>query len=200
MVKTDTFEDGTTQNWVVGLLGAPHPAPPVNISTGGPAGSGDNYLLLTAVGGSGSGSRLSVINLTQWGGDYLAAGVNAISMDLNNLGTTDLYLRLLLADPIGGSPNNLAFSTTPVFLPSRSSWTSVVFPIGISPFTAWLGSVTEALTNDHRVAALSQPECYFSRFRHPSSARRGQYYSNDDCTRNIYSDYVRHRIVGAVRL
>ncbi|MBM3727132.1 MAG: hypothetical protein FJW40_17130 [Acidobacteria bacterium] len=34
--QIDTFEDGTTQNWLVGLLGAPHPAPPANMA-GGPA-------------------------------------------------------------------------------------------------------------------------------------------------------------------
>jgi hypothetical protein len=66
--QIDTFEDGTTQNWLVGLLGAPHPAPPVNVPTGGPAGVDDNYLLLSAIGGVGAGNRLTAINVSQWGG------------------------------------------------------------------------------------------------------------------------------------
>ena len=36
--QVDNFEDGTTQGWLVGLLGAPHPAPPANIPDGGPLG------------------------------------------------------------------------------------------------------------------------------------------------------------------
>ena len=56
--QVDNFEDGTTQGWVVGLLGAPSPAPPQNIPNGGPLGAGDNYLQLTSVGGSGAGNRL----------------------------------------------------------------------------------------------------------------------------------------------
>jgi hypothetical protein len=147
MGQTDTFEDGTTQGWMVGLLGAPHPAPPLNIPTGGPAGTDDNYLLLRSVGGSGAGSKLSVINVNQWAGDYLAAGVSAIAMDLNNFGSTELYLRILVADPFAGPPNNLAFSTDPVILPAGSGWTSVIFPITPGHLTAGLGDTTAALTH-----------------------------------------------------
>ena len=64
------------------------------MATGGPAVVDDNYLLLTAVGGLGAGSRLTVINPAQWAGDYLAGGVESISMDLINLGQNYLSLRL----------------------------------------------------------------------------------------------------------
>jgi len=113
--QIDTFEDGTTQNWVVGLLGAPHANPPINVSSGGPSGVDDNYLRLTAVGGAGPGSRLSTINLNQWAGDYITDGITAISMDLYNQGQTDLYLRLLFADPIPGPATNLAFSANAIY-------------------------------------------------------------------------------------
>ena len=53
--QVDTFEGGTTQGWVVG--DPSHPAPPTNIATGGPAGAGDNYLQLTAVGGGAAAER-----------------------------------------------------------------------------------------------------------------------------------------------
>jgi hypothetical protein len=145
--QADTFEDGTTQNWVVGLLGAPHPAPPQNIPTGGPAGAGDNFLLLTAIGGSGAGNRLTVINATQWTGNFVAAGIDHITMAVNNLGSSDLALRLLFEDSMGGPPTNAAFSTDAVSVPSGSGWMPVVFPITPADLTAELGDVTAALTN-----------------------------------------------------
>jgi hypothetical protein len=146
--QTDNFEDGTTQGWLVGLLGAPHPAPPQNIPSGGPAGTDDNFLLLTSVGGAGAGSRLTAINLgAQWAGDYLASGVGTILMDVNNFGDSDLSLRLLVADPTVGPPDNQAFSTNPVIVLAHSGWTRVIFPFSPGDLTPDLGSVVTALTN-----------------------------------------------------
>ena len=45
----DNFEDGTLQGWG---SGDPNPNPPANITTGGPAGTDDNYLRVTSIGGS----------------------------------------------------------------------------------------------------------------------------------------------------
>ena len=74
--QVDTFEDGTTMNWFV--PGA-HPFPPANITTGGPAGVNDNFLMLTATGNPGAGGRLAVLNESQWQGNYLALGYHAYS-------------------------------------------------------------------------------------------------------------------------
>jgi hypothetical protein len=145
--QTDDFEDGTTQNWLVGLLGAPHPAPPQNIPSGGPAGVDDNYLLLTAVGGNGPGNRLTVINTSQWAGDYLATGITGIWMDVINLGNSDLALRLLLEDPLGGPPTNVAFSSDPIAVPAGSGWKPVKFSLNPADLTAGAGSVLTALTH-----------------------------------------------------
>jgi hypothetical protein len=149
--QVDNFEDGTTQNWVINLLGMGSPPPstlPVNVPTGGPAGAGDNYLRLTSTGSDGAGGRLVGIQYQhQWAGNYLAAGITAIRMDVQNFGQTDLYLRLLFADPLNGPPQNEAVSTTPVFLPVGSGWRSVTFPVGTSFLTPDVGSVAAALTN-----------------------------------------------------
>jgi hypothetical protein len=144
----DTFEDGTTQGWVVNLLGSgSHPAPPENVDTGGPLGVDDNFLLLTAVGGTGNGSRLSAINGSQWADDYIAAGVTALTMDVNNFGPDDLFLRLAFEDPIPGPPANIAFSSDPIFLEAGTGWTTVTFPVGVGFLTAGLGDVETALHN-----------------------------------------------------
>jgi hypothetical protein len=146
--QIDTFEDGTTQNWMINLLGLGiPPAPPQNIPTGGPSGAGDNFLLITALGGSGAGSRLTVLNAIQWTGNFIAAGVSKITMNVFNFETVDLALRLLFEDPLGGPPENIAFSTDAVLVPAGSGWLSAVFPITPADLTAALGDVTASLTN-----------------------------------------------------
>ncbi len=160
--QKDTFEDGTTQGWLVNLLGmGQHPAPPVNVPSGGPGGADDNYLLLSAVGGVGAGSRLTVLNLAQWTGDFVAAGIGAIAMQLNNFGSTELALRLLFEDPMGGPPNNLAFSTEAVILPAGSGWTDVVFPIAPDDLSAGLGSVLAALSGTTAMRLFHSPALGF---------------------------------------
>ena len=145
-ITPQNFEDGTTQGWVANLLGmGSHPAPPANIADGGPLGAGDNYLQLTAIGGNGSGSRLTAINLSEWAGDYIAEGVAAIMMSANNLGTDDLFLRLVFEDPLLGPPMNIAYSSDPVVLPAGSGWTTIFFPVGPAFLSAGLGDVETAL-------------------------------------------------------
>lgn len=142
----DNFEDGTTQGWLVGLLGAPHPAPPVNFSNGGPLGVDDNYLQLTSVGGSGAGNRLTVINVGQWTGDYTSAGITGIGMDLNNLGATNLSIQLYLENPIGGPPTDSAI-TSAIPLLAGSGWTHVEFAVDPLSLIKLTGNVDTLLTN-----------------------------------------------------
>lgn len=142
--QIDDFEDGTTANWVVGVTGGVHPAPPQNVPDGGPAGAGDSYLRLTSFGGLGSGSRLTVVNLTQWAGDYPGAGINLITMHLINLGSTDLSIRLRFADPIAGPPTNAAI-TESVQLPAGSGWQLVSFHVSPADLIALLGDATVLL-------------------------------------------------------
>jgi hypothetical protein len=149
--QLDDFEDGTTQNWVINLLGMGSPPPdtlPANVPDGGPGGAGDNFLRLTSAGGDGAGSRLVGIQFQhQWAGNYTAAGVSGIAMDVNNLGTTDLNLRLLIGDPIDAPPENEGISAIPIFVPAGSGWRHIVFPLTPSALTATTGSVVTALMN-----------------------------------------------------
>ncbi len=142
--QTDTFEDGTTQGWIVG--DPSHPSPPANVASGGPAGADDNYLQITSLGGFGAGSRLSAFNLAQWAGDYTAAGIGSITMDVRNSGPDDIYLRLLLADPFAGPPSNVAISNA-VYLPAGGGWTPAAFAVDAASLTAVLGSADSALSN-----------------------------------------------------
>jgi len=93
--QIDTFQDGTTDNWVNGGT------QPVNVSNGGPAGVGDNFLDLTA-DGSGENGKLTVFNTSQWLGDYVDQGIDEIDMDLENLGSVTLNIRIAFKSTTSG--------------------------------------------------------------------------------------------------
>ena len=113
--QVDDFEDGTTMNWSGQVTFT-------NKSTGGPSGAGDNYLELD------SSFRLGTRNPSQWVGDYVSAGVTAITMDLNNTGTNTVDLRLMLVDNGGNTGGN--FSTTnAVTLAGGSGWQEFTFSL-----------------------------------------------------------------------
>jgi hypothetical protein len=156
-VGIDDFEDGTTAGWHVGDPLA-HPAPPVNVSTGGPAGAGDAYLQLEALGVGGPGSRLSVLNLSQWTGDFTS--VSAIGMDVNNFGPDDVLLRLLFVnfpEPMG-PPTDVAWTLASVIVPSGSGWTDVLFSLSAANlFAPPFGTVAGALADVDELRIFHNP-------------------------------------------
>lgn len=87
----DDFQSGSLESWTSGPT---NPNPPVNQDDLGPLGAGDRALLLAANGSVGAGGKLVAINATQWTGDYLAAGVTEIELDLLNLSDQALTVRL----------------------------------------------------------------------------------------------------------
>ncbi len=156
--QTDTFEDGTTRNWG---SGAPNPVPPVTMASGGPAGLDDHYLQLRSLGGGGPGSRLVAMNSDQWSGDYDAAGITGIRMDVNNIGATDLSLRLMFLDSDGLPTPQEAVSSIAIFVPSGSGWMSILFPTAASDLTALTGSVDAALSGADSIRLFHGPSVGF---------------------------------------
>jgi hypothetical protein len=127
--QLDNFEDGTLQSWQNGAPANPNPA--TNITSGGPTGVNDNFLRLTSNGGS-AGGKLVVFNTDQWAGNYVAAGVNSIQMQVNNLGNTALDLRLVLNDTTHAqSLGTLAH----VNVPAGSGWNTVSFSLAPANLT-----------------------------------------------------------------
>ena len=158
--QVDTFGDGTTMGWFVpGTSGNP----PSNVSTGGPAGAGDAFLQLVAIGGNVAGGRLAALNEFQWAGNYLAAGINLVRMNVYNFGPADLYLRLLFEDFEGiGPPVNLALSANAVFVPAGSGWVTVEFPIApVDLLVETFGTVTGALMNTDTMRIFHNPDPTF---------------------------------------
>ena len=162
--QSDGFEDGTTQGWVINLLGTGSPPAgtlPTNVATGGPSGANDNYLQLTSNGTGGSGGRLVAINVSQWAGDYTALGVTGISASLRNFGATDLSLRLLVSNPTTGPPTASAISTNAIFLAANSGWVDVFFPLSAGDLTALVGSTAAALSGATELRILHSASASF---------------------------------------
>ncbi len=126
--QIDTFEDGTKMGWSNGV-----PDNLINVNTGGPAGVGDRYLQLSA-DGSGNGGRLTMFNLQQWLGNYIAQGITAIEMDLRNTGTTSVSMRLAFkAQNLMNSPGYLS---KPFVLAPGSGWQHFSFSIASADMIA----------------------------------------------------------------
>jgi hypothetical protein len=145
--QVDTFSNGNSAFWTGGLG-------PLVIDNGGPAGLGDRYLEVTA-DGSGSGGKINIYNREQWLGDYLAAGVTAVSMDLRNFSAQTLQMRI--AFKTGSGPTAPGYVTTvPVSIPNDGAWHRAVFPLQASAFTGINGpenfnSVLSLLTQEFRI-------------------------------------------------
>jgi hypothetical protein len=162
--QVDTFESGTTEGWFAGAgpNGGVPPTPPSVVSSGGPAGGADAYLLLTSTGTEGApGGRLVAMNASQWAGDYAATGVSAIAMDLRNFGSTDLEIRIYLEDPITGPPSNAAVTSTSVALPAGGGWTPVVFPLTAGALAVLDGDAATLLSAVTIVRIVHAPEAAF---------------------------------------
>ena len=146
--QVDDFQDGTTLNWASSAFGAPNANPPANVSTGGPGGAGDRYLLLNSIGGMGPGSRLTAFNFFgQWSGDYINAGIEQISADVRNFGSNDLNLRLLIASVDGGGAIQSSAITDAIFLPTATDWTNVSFSVNPGDLFGLAGTIDDALSN-----------------------------------------------------
>jgi hypothetical protein len=118
--QVDTFESGTTQNWTNG-----HSGTGISVQLGGPAGAADHYLDITS---SSSIPRLIVFNRSQWRGNYNAAGVNAIGVDLINFSATQLVIRVAFKETT--SQFSAGFVSTVGFtLPPDSQWHHATFSL-----------------------------------------------------------------------
>ena len=83
---------------------------------------------------AGRERKLTIFNREQWIGDYLAAGVIAIEMDLANLGADPLLMRFAMKNDLG--PGAAGFTATdPFLLPADGAWHHAVFPLTESAMT-----------------------------------------------------------------
>lgn len=124
--QIDDFQDGTAQNWRigVGLVG--------NVANGGPTGAGDRYIQYTSSGGFGAQSRMIVFNDSQWTGNYIGSGTSSIALDLANFGAQPLSIRIAFRDNDGSGYS----ATTAFSLAADSQWHHTAFALTAGNFTA----------------------------------------------------------------
>jgi hypothetical protein len=133
------------------------------VGDGGPAGTGDAFLRLTGNGGFGAGSKIVALNATaDWTGNYGAAGVTAIAMDLKNLTEAVLEIRIELEGArIGGDENRVVSLASAVLAPLQD-WTRVRIPIDLAGLTGGL-DVAAALADVRQIRIFHNPDATISR-------------------------------------
>jgi hypothetical protein len=156
--QLQTFDD--PHGWVIGAGPVIQNPTAVPVLLGGPGGPGDPYLSIVSTGAAGPGSRLSAQNFGEWSGDYLAAGIDRIEMNVRNFGNTDVHLRLLFLE-LAPFPVNMAFSTQAIVVPAGTDWTSIQFNITPGALTSPLGSAAGALSNASELRIFHNPAPFF---------------------------------------
>ncbi|MFO0811099.1 MAG: hypothetical protein U0746_20915 [Gemmataceae bacterium] len=134
--QIDTFETGSTLNWGNGQGTAA-----VTVSAGGPLGSNDHFLSISP----GPGGRLIAFNRAQWVGNYNAAGVNAIEMDVINPSSTQIALRVAFKVDVTSFSAGYSLTSAIVLPPAQTTWQHVVVSLADANFTP-ISSPTVPLT------------------------------------------------------
>jgi hypothetical protein len=118
------FEGGTTSGWGGSTT--------TNVADAGPTGIGDNALLVS------SGNRVLTFNTSpDWTGDYAAAGITQLAMDVRHANGFDLSLRIGIANGAFG-PNgdgDTYVSASPIVVPNDDGWHHIVFDVSPSAFS-----------------------------------------------------------------
>jgi hypothetical protein len=124
----DDFQDGTTAGW--------RGASPANAPNLGPGGVGDHALRVTA-----TGDRAVIVNTDQWMGNYAAAGVTELSIDVRHENAFPLALRIGMAQGGVGSGGlgDTYVSATATSVPNDGQWHRIklsMAPESFVPHTA----------------------------------------------------------------
>lgn len=144
--QVDTFQGPSFNNW---QQGANSPPGALTVVGGGQGGASDFYLRIVGTGGVGAGSRITAFNTAQWAGNYPAAGVTAIEMDLfapTTSNAENLSFRIAFRTGFSG------YLSQPFTVPRDGAWRHAVYNLtandmiavgGPSSFETFIQSVDE---------------------------------------------------------
>jgi hypothetical protein len=134
--QMDDFEDETTRNWFFGSDNGPSAGTP---TLGSDTITGNKFLLVDADGSNMDG-KLVIQNDNQWSGDWSAAGIKNIEMDLKNLSAHPLEMRLALVnvDEDGNMTGGCTSTVAESVAPNSVDWQHVSFAVEASDFSCSL--------------------------------------------------------------
>jgi hypothetical protein len=132
--QVDDFEDGTLMDW--------HGNQTFNVADIGPNGVGDNVLWIDSnvrmiAVSDKTLDPLAPILPTKWTGNYTAAGVTAISMDVSNPNfyPLNLFLGISANQTLISLGRGATYITDYSFvIPADDQWYNVTFPVTASDF------------------------------------------------------------------
>jgi hypothetical protein len=159
--QIDDFQDGSTLQWMWGRAGG---GGPENVD-GGPGGAADRFLQNESFGGDDApGSRMAIFNRDQWTGDFLAKGIDVISLDAVNLGPNfvyqDINLRLAFSSNTALEGGGRVVTDASFLLTRGSGWQHLVFDLDPASLVPLAGSsVTEVMSavSEMRIISAAQP-------------------------------------------
>jgi hypothetical protein len=163
----DDFQDGTTQHWRIGRAGGSYPE---NVANAGPQGAGDHSLFHTN-SGLGSPQLLIVLNDDaqsvpgpgNWEGNWTAAGVTQITLDVRSpgavAGASALTMRLGIAGPggVSGGGSGDAYYTDGISVAADNTWHTITFDVVASDWNAIGENIALALTDVTQFRIYSNP-------------------------------------------
>jgi hypothetical protein len=164
--QVDDFQDGTTMNWRGNAT--------FNAPDEGPLGAGDHALRIDSFQRMLARNDVNVDTPfpnppAQWAGDYTAAGVSSIAMDVKNPNdfALQLYLGISNEDLIlftnGMGPTYVSASS--ITVPADNQWHHIVFP---ATADAFVPSITNDESPQVGSAAILQ-EVYQLRVLHTTT-------------------------------
>ena len=165
--QLEDFQAGTSQ-WSINNGATLVPV----VEDAGPAGEGDDarFMSTTAM----SVPRLLAMNVIQWNGNWTAAGIGRISLDVRNPNGFSLSMRLGVAGPGGQGPNGSGDThvTGAATVPADNVWHALTFDVLPSDFTSINGfDSTAALTNVAQLRVIHNADVSFA-----GAAMQGDFY------------------------
>jgi hypothetical protein len=160
--QVDDFEGGTTLGWTSG--GSTITSIAIDAGPGGP---GDDALNVQA------DNRTVVFGGMQWTGNYVAAGVTRITMDVRHSNTFTLQLRIGIANGPFGSQGagDTYVTTTAVPVPNDGAWHNIAIDVKPSDF---IPHVNNTSVTPDAVAALANVS-HFRLIHNPDPDFRGAF-------------------------
>ena len=152
----DDFQTGTTAGWGGGATLS-------NVASSGPAGAGDGALSVVASG------RVAIVNTAQWTGNFAAAGITQIVVDVRHANAFPLELRLGLASGVVGSggSGDTYVSANAVAVANDGLWHRVALGVSAADFVPHPAnsnpapSAAAALANVSHFRILHNPAANF---------------------------------------